>query len=212
MFSRSNRERLLIAGYARSSMKHDPPSDIVNLCFLCFHHADRACFERGSKGIALNEDVNIMTQTKGSCGSCYGDFAMPSLAQMDAEYRFTLKVIKVSDGGLCIGIDDADGEHTEDDFAGNDMTKHYAYFSQDGTLFECGSGIGFNAGKQYGSSYGNDDEIEMIYNPYRGTLQFILNGKDQGVIENVYKAKGLQYRLCVATYGTTCSVKLIECV
>ena len=208
VISKKHQDVLLVHGFIRSNTS-TVPLDITNLCFMWFHSC--AYFLEGSKGYTLSDDATQMTQNSGACGSCYGAMAMPSVSSIDVEYALTLQIIRIGSmgGGLCVGIDDAECAHLDDDFAGATSTENYAYFSQRGTLFTWETGVTYNAGQRYGVAYQTGDVIVMTFNPFRSVLRFEVNGKDQGEIRNIHRDEALSYRLCVASYGTTSSVKLL---
>ena len=189
---------LLVQGFIRIHAK-DVPSDIMNLCVLWYKSG--AYFLGGSKGFRIAGYGAIMQQTSDSCGSCYGAMAMPSLSNLDLEYKVTLR-IKAGDA-ICLGIDDARRCHLEDSFTASSKSKHYGYL-QGGPLFSWDT-----TGKPYGCAYQRGDVIVMRYNPCKAVLRFAVNGEDQGQVENVYQKKGLSYRLCVTSFGRTASVELI---
>ena len=198
MTTRLEQDELAVYGYVRqeaTQIEMEIPEDIMNICLLWYHI--KSFFFKAGNACKLDKDktrVEYSQSNRANC--CYGSIVMPSISTKDIEYKFKLKIIL---GGrhIAVGLDDAECQHTDADFAGQETTKNYAYYGKKGTLFSHDTGVLLENGKVYGEAFDTGDFITMCYNPCKRTLAFYKNDVNQGVIEDVYGDDGLSYRLCL---------------
>ena len=119
------------------------------------------------------------------------------MSSIDIEYEFTIQLVKGD--SISVGIADAKCQHINDDFAGQRDTFNYAY-AFTGTIYSHQTGVG-GTGQKYGDGMDMHDIITMMYNPYKSTLSFTKNGKNQGTLKDIYSNGQLDYRFCVAIPG-----------
>ena len=180
MATKRDYDELLVYGYLRRESKRfkpiiDIPEDIMNICVL-WYHIQSYLFKAG-KHCEINENGTKVTHKKKKGryepNSCYGSVVMPSINNVNIEYKYKIKIVKFdSNEHICVGVDDAKCINTDADFSGNQDTKNYAYYKS-GNLFDHTTGT--FSGKLYGDAFDKGDIIEMCYNPYKSTLLFILN-------------------------------------
>ena len=128
--SRRQVDELVVHGWIRE-INEKVPSAIVNECFKWYYISSH--FIEGPSKVNINEDGDIVTATEMNwCewNSVYGSVIMSSISQIDIEYKYRIKVEGCCHG-ISIGIDDAECEHQDGDFAGNSTTHNYAFIAMD---------------------------------------------------------------------------------
>ena len=108
---------------------------------------------------------------------------------------------------MAIGIDEETCEWIHTWYVGKRNTKNYAYEAWNQKIEMFGGRI-----KSYGCLYDKPgDIVKMIYNTANATLSYCVNGIDQGIaFENVWKERGVNYRLAIYLNGEGTSVELID--
>ena len=193
---------LLVYGYLREHKECDIPEDIMKTCTEWYHV--NVFFECLGADMDRIEDDIIKGSSSGWV-SAYGNVIMNSVTKTDIDYEYGVKILELA-YGIMIGIEDSDCNHLNSFICEDDETSGYAYY-RTGSIFSREISTS-TTGQPYGDEYGKGDAIKVIYNPFRSTLRFYLNGKQQGLIENIDSKEGLCYRLCVSICGKG-SVQLI---
>ena len=155
----------------------------------------------------LNDDKTVITRHDDhstNFDTCRGSIIMPSINN-DLIYEYTIKLLKVSvNDQVAIGIDDVGGINNGC-FIGAYNSNNYGYQCWNARK----SCRGDYAGTHYGQAETDGAIVTMIYNSYKATLSFIVDGRDYGIAyEKGRKGKEIDYRLAIYFYAEA-SVQLI---
>ena len=199
---------LLVWGYLRAIelLCHmTVPNEIYDMIYLY----QKVCeyFAECGAGIKILEDkmtINFITRT--SNYTAYGVVRIPSY-QNNKKYIWNMKVNNIaSDGGglICVGIVDAKQNRLWTQFQ-TDSCPLYSVESE--TESGCLVKWDKNGSEDTTVTIANGDVLHMILDMKEKTVQFMVNGKDEGVIfKDVEQKKDLEYKLAVTMKRTDTSV------
>ena len=174
-----NRTKLIIFGYIRKEQqlltllhKNNPFYVIAKLiihCIFSFYH-EPEYFAKAPNNVAISNNKCTVTVTETMDTTCYGARTIESTLKMIHRWKFIIQNSEYNCTG--IGIDEAPGTSTNDDFYKNRKKNNYIY--------KC---IGRKWSQyiydDYGINYSNNDVVEMILNLIDGKLSFLVNNVDQ---------------------------------
>ena len=200
----TDRDQKLVDGYVRLICNEiNIPKEILTLIFIWCHlelfifkMGDRFQLNEEKTIITRNDDKKLHSSTIINYGSCYGSISMPSMNNK-LIYEYRIKVLKLNDEHVGIGIYDAICKHINTYFIEQTATSNYGLQCWNGTK------ASHNAAWEKAEIYAapckdKDTDITMIYNAYKSTLSFSIDGKDYGIAyDNIDKREELDYRLTI---------------
>ena len=192
------KDELLVYGYIRKHQLREIPIEIIELCLKWYHNTLFIEIFNSTRAEIMNDEKTIIRyfnkdNNKNLISSCYGSVLMPSFDNTTI-YEYTIKVLEKSEFG--VGFVNALFNKTDTWFY-NGSYHEFDY------LVCCSWGDLYALNKDH-RNWDNDGKfdhvpliIKMTYDASNGTVSFVINGKDYGVVYKLSKDEGCSYRLAI---------------